>query len=66
MRDGSDGKPLVDEVALERDALTLRRLPPSVYYWRVGLVQVEDGEVTESWTDPAKLTITDPSRPRRR
>jgi hypothetical protein len=66
MRDGSDGKPLVDEVALERDALTLRRLPPGVYYWRVGLVQVEDGEVTESWTDPAKLTITDPSQPRRR
>ena len=66
MRDTPMGKPMVDEVALERDALTLRRLPPGVYYWRVGLVQIEDGEATESWTDPAKLTITDPSRSRRR
>lgn len=66
MRDRPAGKPMVDEVALERDALTLRRLPPGVYYWRVGLVQIEDGEVTESWTDPAKLTITDPSQSRRR
>jgi len=45
--------------------LTLRRLPAGVYYWRVGLVQIEDGEVVESWTDPERLTITDPSRSRR-
>ncbi|MBC9035193.1 FecR domain-containing protein [Sphingomonas sp. JC676] len=66
MRKRPDGMPVVDEVALERDVLTLRQLPADVYYWRVGLVQVEDGEVTESWTDPEKLTITDPSRSRRR
>ena len=60
-----EGKPVVDEVALERDMLTLRRLPAGVYYWRVGLVQIEDGEVVESWTDPERLTITDPSRSRR-
>ena len=66
MRKRPEDMPIVDEVALERDALTLRRLPPDVYYWRVGLVQVEGGEVTESWTDPEKLTITDPSRSPRR
>jgi hypothetical protein len=66
MPDGPESKPMVDEVALERDALTLRRLPPGVYYWRIGLVQIQDGVATESWTDPAKLTITDPSRPQRR
>lgn len=66
MRDTPQGRLVVDEVALARDSLTLRRLPGGVYYWRVGLVQLEDGEATESWTDPAKLTITDSSRSRRR
>jgi hypothetical protein len=66
MRDTPQGRLVVDEVALARDSLTLRRLPGGVYYWRVGLVQLEDGETAESWTDPAKLTITDSSRPRRR
>jgi len=66
MRDTPQGRLVVDEVALARDALTLRRIPGGVYYWRVGLVQLEDGEATESWTDPAKLTITDSSRSRRR
>jgi hypothetical protein len=61
-RDTPQGALVVDEVALERDALTLRRLKAGVYYWRVGLAQLEDGEITESWTEPEKLTITDPSR----
>jgi hypothetical protein len=61
-RDTPQGALLVDEVALVRDALTLRRLKAGVYYWRVGLAQFEDGDVTESWTQPEKLTITDPSR----
>ena len=66
MRDTPQGSLMVDEVALARDALTLRRLPGGVYYWRVGLIQIEDGEATESWTDPEKLTITDPTRSRKR
>lgn len=61
-RDTPQGALVVDEVALERDALTLRRLKAGVYYWCVGLTQLEDGDVTESWTEPKKLTITDPSR----
>jgi hypothetical protein len=58
-------RPIVDEVALTRDELTLRELPAGVYFWRVGLLQVEDGEVAESWTDPEKLTITAHARARR-
>jgi hypothetical protein len=61
-RDTPQGALVVDEVALARDTLTLRRLKAGVYYWRVGLAQLEDGDVTESWTEPEKLTITDPSR----
>jgi len=61
-RDTPQGALVVDEVALTSDALTLRRLKAGVYYWRVGLAQLEDGDVTESWTEPEKLTITDPSR----
>jgi hypothetical protein len=66
MRDTAQGALVVDEVALARDALTLRRLRAGVYYWRVGLIQIDDGDVTESWTAPEKLTITDPSRSSRR
>jgi hypothetical protein len=66
MRETPQGALIVDEVALTEDSLTLRRLRAGVYYWRVGLVQIEDDEVTESWTAPEKLTITDPSRSRRR
>jgi len=61
-RDTPQGPLVVDEVALARDTLTLQRLKAGVYYWRVGLAQLEDGDVTESWTEPEKLTITDPSR----
>jgi hypothetical protein len=61
-RETPQGALVVDEVALARDALTLRRLKAGVYYWRVGLAQIEDGDVTESWTEPEKLTITAPSR----
>jgi len=61
-RDTPQGVLLVDEVALASDALTLRRLKAGVYYWRVGLTQFEDGDVIESWAQPQKLTITDPSR----
>jgi hypothetical protein len=61
-RDTPQGALVVDEVALARDALMLRRLKAGVYFWRVGLAQIEDGDVTESWTEPEKLTITDPSR----
>jgi hypothetical protein len=61
MRGAPQDRPIVDEVAMTRDGLTLRALPAGIYFWRVGLLQVEDGEVTESWTDPEKLTITAPS-----
>jgi hypothetical protein len=61
MRGSQRDRPIVDEVALTRDELTLRELPAGIYFWRVGLLQVENGEVTESWTDPEKLTITAPS-----
>lgn len=66
MRGSPDAWPMVDEVALVRDGLTLRDLPAGLYFWRVGLLQVEEGEVTETWTNPEKLTITAPSGFRRR
>lgn len=59
LREGADAVPLVDQVGLEEDSLTLRNLPPGVYYWRVGVAQVEAGETTESWSEPEKLTIAE-------
>jgi hypothetical protein len=66
MRGSLQDRPIVDEVALVQDGLTLRELPAGVYFWRVGLTQIEDGETVNSWTDPEKLTITAPARRTRR
>lgn len=56
-----DARPVVDRVGLEQDNVTLRSLAPGIYYWRVGLLQIEAGEAVETWTDPEKLTIADPA-----
>ncbi len=61
MPSAADARPVVDRVGLEGDAVTLRNLAAGVYYWRVGLVQIEAGETTETWTDAEKLTIADAS-----
>lgn len=61
MRGSPDARPMVDQVGLSSDTITLGNLPADVYYWRVGLLQVENGESVESWTDPEKLTIAAPS-----
>ena len=61
MPGAADARPVVDRVGLEGDAVTLRNLAAGVYYWRVGLVQIEAGETIETWTDAEKLTIADAS-----
>lgn len=61
MRGSPDARPTVDQVGLSSDTITLGNLPADVYYWRVGVLQVENGESVESWTDPEKLTIAAPS-----
>lgn len=65
-RGPGEGRPLIDEVGLTEDSLTLRSLPPGVYSWRVGLAQNADGEDIESWTDFEELTVSAPARPRKR
>jgi hypothetical protein len=57
--------PIVDRVGLEQDSLTLHRLAPGVYHWRVGLLQIEADDTVETWTNPEKLTIAAPSRTRK-
>jgi hypothetical protein len=57
--------PIVDRVGLEQDALTLHRLAPGVYHWRVGLLQIESDDTVETWTNPEKLTIAAPTRTRK-
>ncbi|MDH7972065.1 FecR domain-containing protein [Sphingomonas sp. AR_OL41] len=61
-----DGAPVVDEVGLTRDELLLHDLPAGVYYWRVGLYQIDASGEAETWTDPEKLTIANPGRRRGR
>ena len=61
-----DSRPVVDEVGLTGDQITLRHLPPGIYYWRVGLTQTDATGQIDSWTDPEKLTLTAADKPRRR
>lgn len=65
LSDTPGAPPIVDRVGLEQDALTLHRLAPGVYHWRVGLLQIEADDTVETWTTPEKLTIAAPTRPRK-
>lgn len=56
-RDAPDAAPLVDQVGIEDERLTLRNLPPGVYYWRVGLARIDAGDTADIWTETKKLTI---------
>lgn len=59
-RDSTEGNPVVDEVGIEGTGVTVRDLPPGVYFWRVGLTQFDtEGEIG-NWTRPEKLTIAPP------
>ena len=61
MRDAAEARPIVDQVGLQEDAVTLRNLAPGIYYWRVGLLQIDSSGSVETWTGPEKLTIADTS-----
>jgi hypothetical protein len=56
------GTAFVDEVGLARNEAVVRKLPPGVYYWRVGVTQVDAEGTIDNWTTPEKLTITRPGR----
>jgi hypothetical protein len=58
--------PIVDRVGLEESEIVLRNLEPGNYSWRVGLLQIETGEVIKTWTPLERMVIAPPSaRPRR-
>lgn len=65
LKDAPQGRPVVDEVGLSQDALTLRSLPPGIYFWRIGLAQNTGGEDIETWTELEKLIVA-PTEPGRR
>ena len=56
-RGSKDSIAMVDEAALISDQISLSDLPPGDYYWRVGSVQYQDGEVATNWTPFEKLNI---------
>lgn len=57
-RDAPEGTPLVDEVGLTTNDVTVRNLPPGVYFWRVALFQSDSEGMIENWTEPEELRIT--------
>jgi len=61
MRGSKTAVPIVDEVALNTDLVTLSELPDGEYYWRIGVTQFsddpEDSTPVEKWTEFEKLTV---------
>lgn len=51
------GAALVDEPGIAGDMLVLHGLGAGTYYWRVGVQQFGDGEMTTNWTPAEKLII---------
>ncbi|WP_338445563.1 FecR domain-containing protein [Pelagerythrobacter marensis] len=59
-RDGERGTPVIDETGLTDTEVSVRKLPPGVYFWRVGVYRTDSGDTFVNWTDDEKLTITRP------
>ena len=52
----------MDEPGLTENGLSLRALDPGTYFWRVGVRQIADEDVTENWLPFEKIIITAPER----
>lgn len=61
LKDSKTAIPIIDEVGLSTDTVTLSDLADGEYYWRVGVIQFssdpDDPEAIEKWTDFEKLTV---------
>lgn len=57
MRDDQASLPIVDEGGLGNEGLELHNLEPGTYYWRVGVRQFFEGEMTEKWLPFEKLIV---------
>jgi hypothetical protein len=54
---GDDSLPVVDEPALTRSEMTVTRLRPGTYRWRVGVIQTTPDGSAEVWMPFQKLTV---------
>lgn len=61
-REDKGALPIIDEGGLGPEGLELRNLEPGAYYWRVGVRQFSDGEMTEKWLPFEKLIIAPQGR----
>ncbi len=59
LRDPKDTVPLVDEVGLETTAIVLKNLAPGSYFWRIGVRQFSTAGITQSWTQPEKIIVSE-------
>lgn len=62
MRDLVSSVPIVDEPGMTDSGLSLQALDPGTYFWRVGVRQFADEDVTENWLPFEKIIITAPER----
>lgn len=55
-----DKAAMVDEASLTSNQISVSDLPAGTYFWRVGSVQFQDGEVSTNWTPFEKLSVGAP------
>ncbi len=57
-RNATDSVAMVDEAGLASDRISISDLPKGDYFWRVGIVQYLDNEVSINWTPMEKLSVS--------
>ncbi len=62
VRGDAKAAPMIDEPGLQDAQVGVAGLADGVYFWRVGVKQYADGEVTENWTPFQKFTVTGAGR----
>ena len=55
--DAEGASPVVDEPGLTEPSFIITDLPPGVYFWRVKIVEIEDGQVHKQWTRFEELRV---------
>lgn len=62
VRGDAKAAPMIDEPGLQDMQMGVAGLSDGVYFWRVGVQQYADGDVTENWTPFQKFTVTGTGR----
>lgn len=58
-KQGQTSPPVINEIGLDKESITLTNLEPGKYEWRVAVVQPGAEEFLRVWGEPQKLVVAD-------